>query len=123
MFGSERPDYAFRMTRCGRILALFFGLWLALAPAIIAVPAAAMSIPMSTCDDADAGDCDACPDADVDREVCAFICLSAAQFALPAEKFRLDAVFGDGHRRGNGPPPSGRLSTPEPAPPKLHSLL
>jgi len=123
MFGSERPDYDFRMTWCGRILALFFGLWLTLAPAIIAVPAAAMTFPMSTCDDAGTGGCDACPDAKADREVCAFICLSAAQFTLPAEKFRLDAVFGDVHWRGNGPPPSGRLSTPDPAPPKFLPLL
>ena len=107
-----------------RIITLFLGLWVALAPAVFAVPAAAMTLQMSISDDAGSGCCDGCPDADADCNVCALMCLNLVPFATIAEHGKLGtAVLHDDHWPGRDLALLGRVSTPEPAPPKPISLL
>jgi len=106
-----------------RFFALLLGLWIALAPAVFAVPATAMSIQTSMSDDARSGGCDACPEGDAARGICELMCLNATLFAITTEPGRLVVDFDGIHRPGRHPAMLGRLSTPDPAPPKAVSLL
>jgi hypothetical protein len=105
-----------------RFIALLLGAWVALAPAMFAVPAAAMSVQTSMSDDAGSGGCDACPEGDVDRGICVLMCFNATLLATIAEPGKLDSGFDDSHEPGHHPALLGRLSTPDPAPPKAVSL-
>ena len=116
-----------------RIIVLFLGLWVALAPAVIAVPTAAMTMQMSMSDEGDksndtgdtgSGCCDGCPDADTDRNVCASKCLNIVSLAIIAGLGKLDpAAFHDDQWTARDLILSGRSSAPDPAPPKPISLL
>ena len=113
-----------------RIIALFLGLWVALAPAMYAVPAAAMTPQMIMSDDgddsADAGSncCDGCPDTAADRAVCALMCLNLVSFTAIADQGKPGRVFfREDHWPGRDQALSGFLSTPDPTPPKLISHL
>ena len=106
-----------------RFFALLLGLWLALAPAMFAVPATAMSLQTSMTDDAGSGGCDACPQDDAARGICLLMCLNATLLAVTTEPDRLVANFGGIHQPARHPAMLGRLSTPDPAPPKAVFLL
>lgn len=101
-----------------RLSALVLGLWIALAPAVIAVPAAAMTTQASMSDDVGEDGCDACLDMDVDQGLCAFVCASAAFVALAPESGKWTAG------REQVPVPASRTlllgqpPTLDPAPPK-----
>lgn len=117
---AEPPsDYNFLMNAqpAFRVSALLLGIWLALTPAILAVPATGMIYHAGMTEDA-ARDCEPCPDTGMDREVCAFICLSAPPFAAPHETDDLLAAAGVRHRNKADSSWFGRLFTPDPAPPK-----
>ncbi len=105
-----------------RFIALFLGLWVVLAPAIFAIPAAAMAAQTSMSDDTGSGGCDGCPQGDADRSVCALMCLNLALFAITAESSELPTELGSGHDPGRYPTLLGRVSTPDTAPPKPVSL-
>ena len=109
--------------KANRIFAVFLGVWVALAPVMFAVPAAAMSVQTSMSDDAGPGGCDACPDNDAARDICKLMCLNALPLATITEQSRLDTDFDCLHRPGRHPAMLGRLSIPDPAPPKTVSLL
>jgi len=106
-----------------RIFVLFLGLWVALAPVVYAVPAAAMAAQTDLSDDAGPGGCDNCPKGDAERGICTLMCLNAVQFATTVEPGNLHSEFGNGHEPGHHPALLGRLLTPDPIPPKPVSLL
>jgi hypothetical protein len=106
-----------------RFFALLLGLWVALAPAMFAVPATAMSVQTSMTDDAGSGGCDACPEDVAARGICLLMCLNAMLLAITTEPGRLVTDFDGIHRPGRHPAMLGCLSTPDPAPPKAVSLL
>lgn len=118
-------DYISRMMvwTGNRFLVLLLGLWVALAPALYAVPAAAMTAQISMSDDGASGGCDDCPEGDMERGLCALMCLNAVQFATTTEPGKLHGKFGSDHEPRHHPALLGRLSTPDPAPPKPVSLL
>lgn len=101
-----------------RIIALFLGFWVALAPAAIVIPAAAMTLQMSMADDARTDGCDGCPDADADLGACALMCLNAALLATTVDSGKLVTVFKDCHWPRRHPTLLGHFSTLDPAPPK-----
>jgi hypothetical protein len=114
-----RPVYtpSMRAPRSAQSCLFIVGIWLALAPAIVAMPAATAS-PMSMADRVgDDGD-GRCPDMDKDRASCAFTCLGAAYFVAAPEPVKLTAIPRDGIWLGHVPVLAGRQATPEPGPPR-----
>lgn len=109
--------------RFGRLGVLLLGLWVALAPAVFAVPAAAMTLHTTIAGDAGAGDCDGCSQPEQDKDVCALMCLNAALSAVPVDPCKLPALGSDDGRPARHPALAGRLPIPEPAPPKAVSPL
>jgi hypothetical protein len=105
-----------------RIFALFLGVWVALAPAMFAVPAAAMSAQTSMSDDAGFNECDDCPEGDADRSICTLMCFNATLLATVLERGKLSPIAREEYRPARHPALLGRLSTPDPAPPKAISL-
>jgi hypothetical protein len=106
------------------MIALLLGLWVAFTPAVFAVPAAAMTVQMSTSNDAGSECCDNCPDTGADRNGCALVCLNVSPFATVAEHDNPSpGVFHMDHRLGRSLALSGRFSPPDPAPPKSVSRL
>jgi hypothetical protein len=106
-----------------RFIRLFLGLWLALAPAIFAIPAAAMSFQTNTSDDAGFYECDGCPEDDADRSICALECFNATLLGIMLERGTLTPITCGGCQPARHPAMLGRLSTPDPAPPKAVFLL
>jgi hypothetical protein len=106
-----------------RFFALFLGFWVALAPAVFALPAAAITVQTGMSDDAGPGGDDCCPEEDMERGLCALMCLNTAQFATMEDLGKLAGRFGSGHELGHHPALFGRLLTPDPAPPNPVSLL
>ncbi len=102
-----------------RIIALFLGLWMALAPAGFAVPAAAMTAQTGMSDGAGSGECDGCSENVVERGLCALMCLNAALVASAVQPDKLITDFGDCHEPGRHAPMLGRLTRPDPAPPRI----
>jgi hypothetical protein len=102
---------------------LLLGLWVALAPAVFAMPAAAMTVHTTIAGDADADGCEGCTEPEQDRRICALICLNAAQSAVLAEPGKLPAQVHDGREPPGQPVLAGRLPAPEPTPPKAVSPL
>jgi hypothetical protein len=103
-----------------RLLALSLGLWVALAPAIIAMPAAAMGSQMSMSGDA-AVDCNDCPDmprSNMDGAFCALVCCGPAFLAFVPESVKLAAIRIKLHWFRVDPLFLGRSLRPDPAPPK-----
>jgi hypothetical protein len=106
-----------------RIAALFLALWVALAPAVFAVPAAAMMSQMSMSSDPNSDGCDSCPDANANRSVCALVCVNAFLLATQAQFGNLvPVVFRDDHPLSRDLARSGRTVTPDPPPPKLFAV-
>jgi len=106
------------------MIALFLGLWVAFTPAVFAVPAAAMTMQMSMSTDVASDCCDNCPDTDANRNSCTSICLSVSLVATMAEHDNPSpAAFHMDYRPGRPLVLSGRLSPPDPAPPKSVSRL
>ena len=106
-----------------RIIALLLGLWLALAPAVFVMPAAAMTLHMGMSSDSVAGGCDGCPEANTDGGFCALMCLNAALVATTTAGGELSHIS-----RGEHWPPHrlvfvDHLATPDPGPPKPVFLL
>jgi hypothetical protein len=64
-----------------RMIALFLGFWIALAPALFASPAAGLTLQMSMVHDVGANDCDCCSDAKPNRDLCASMCVNVLHFA------------------------------------------
>jgi hypothetical protein len=63
------------------MIALFLGLWIALAPALFAAPAAGLTLQMSTVHVGGSNDCDCCSDAKHNRDLCASMCANVLPFA------------------------------------------
>jgi hypothetical protein len=103
-----------------QIVALILGLWLALAPAISAVSAVRMTASMSMLGESQSGHCQ---DTDGKSSACALMCMNASSFAMtePCE-WRADVVR-DQYLPGRHLALSGRVSTPDPPPPKSIALL
>jgi hypothetical protein len=109
--------------KANRIFAVLLGLWIALAPAVFAVSATTMPVQTSMSNDARPGACDACPEGDAERGICVLMCLNAALLAITTEPGGMVAGFGAIHQPARHAALRGRLSTPDPAPPKAVSLL
>lgn len=106
-----------------RILALFLGVWIALAPAVFAMPDAAMSLQTSMSDDAGFHICDGCPKDDADQSICSLMCFNATLLVAVLERGTLSPIAREEYRPARHPALLGRLSTPDPAPPKAVFLL
>ncbi|MFQ5625567.1 MAG: hypothetical protein ACE5FM_02820 [Methyloligellaceae bacterium] len=84
---------------------------------MFAVPAAAMPVQTSMSDDAGSGGCDACPEGDAERTV-----VMIPELATVLERGKLSPIAREEYRTARHPALLGRLSTPDPAPPKAVSL-
>lgn len=103
-----------------RIVALALGLWIAFAPALLAVPIAPTAMQMSMSDGAGSGDCNGCPDAGMDRNICAAMCANALLFAIVSERGNQGpVVFRAVDWPGLYLPLTGRFLVPDPGPPRL----
>lgn len=80
-----------------RLGIFLLGLWVALAPAVYAMPMAAMMQQTGLAGDADPGDCEGCPDPDEDRALCAQLCMIASVVAVPAEGAHFRAAVHEVH--------------------------
>ncbi len=106
-----------------RFFRLLLGLWVALAPAIFAVPATALPVQTSMSGDAGFNECDRCPEDEADSRICTLMCFNATLLATVLERGKLSSIVGEEYRPARHPALLGRLSTPDPAPPKVVSLL
>lgn len=100
------------------ILLLLLGLWFALAPALYAMPAAAMMAPDGIAMDSGSDGCSGCPDLDDDAAGCAQLCLAAAAFAIFPDSGRLLAAAHGCCLPARHSALAGFYSGPDPAPPK-----
>jgi len=106
-----------------RIFVLLLGVWVALAPAMFAVPAAAMPVQTSMSGDTGFNECDLCPENEADRSICTLMCFNATLLATLLERGKLSYIAHEEYQPARHPALLGRLSTPDPAPPKVVSLL
>jgi hypothetical protein len=108
-------------TQC-RILALVLGIWAALAPAVLVVPAAAMASQTSMAGEPRSGGCDGCPDTGPDPRNCVPMCLHVLPLATIAGNAAPAAMIGHDPWEAPRPAHSGRASGPELPPPKSVSI-
>jgi hypothetical protein len=106
-----------------RIISLFLGLWMALAPAIFVVPATAMTLQMSVFGDANSGDCDCCRDGHANNIICMQACMNAFPFAAAAQYGSLvPMVMHNDHSAERDIVRSGHAFAPDPPPPRPVAL-
>lgn len=105
-----------------RIVALCLGLWLALAPAVILGPAAAMTIQMGLSDTA-TGTPDCCPGGEQGRDACAPACMSTIPLTILPKQDALSLfVMRDRPALQGGVAVLGHVAAPDPPPPKTFIL-
>jgi len=105
-----------------RIIALFLGLWIVLAPPVFVMPAAAMTLHVGMSSGAGPGGCDGCPDNVTDGGICALMCLNAALAATATVGGELSHISQDERWPVRHLTFAGRLAAPDPGPPKSVSL-
>ena len=109
------------MLRANRCLSLLLGFMVAIAPAVLAVPATAMTLQMSMSGDAGSGDC--CPGAKADGAACPMICANALSHAtMPAPVSLVFQAFGKELWRSAFLPLPDHPRPPDPPPPKSATL-
>jgi hypothetical protein len=101
-----------------RIIALFLGLWIALAPALFSAPAAGLTLQMSMVHDVGSDDCDCCSDAKHNRDLCASMCANVLSLATLESDDLVSIAFHDGYALRRELIPSGRAISPDPPPPR-----
>lgn len=112
-----------RNRTANRVLALMLGLWVALAPAMLAAPAAGMNAQMNMSESNGSGDCNGCPDAGMAQDACASMCANALPFVTMPDIGRMVPVdFRPIDWPGGYSPLVGRILTPEPGPPRSITL-
>lgn len=101
-----------------RILALALGIWIAIAPVMLVVPAA-VAMPISMSDGAASGDCTGCPDAGMNRNLCAMMCANILNFVLvPKQDIAGPVVFQFIDWPERDSQLTGRNTVPDPGPPR-----
>ncbi len=102
-----------------RTIALALGVWIAIAPAMLVVPAAPIAMQMSMSAGAAPGDCNGCPDATMDRNICVMMCANTLNFALfPEQDVARPVVFQFIDWPVRHLPLTGRDLVPDPGPPR-----
>jgi len=106
-----------------RIIVLILGLWFAIAPAMIAVSTESMAAQISMANSAGSGDCNDCPDAGMDRDICALMCANALTFAIVSENANAGpVVFQINDWPVHHLSLTGRNLVPDPGPPRSVQL-
>jgi hypothetical protein len=105
-----------------RIIVPLLGLWIAIAPALLAVPAAGLTLQMSMVDDADPDHCGCCSDAKPNRDLCASMCVTALPFATLRSDDLVAIAFHDDYALGRELTRSSRKIPPDPPPPRSFAL-
>jgi hypothetical protein len=100
------------------MLALFLGLWIALAPALVAAPAAGLTSQMSMVHVLASDKCDCCSDAQPNRELCASMCVNVLPFATLQFDHLVSITFHDAYALRRELTPSSRTISPDPPPPR-----
>jgi hypothetical protein len=100
------------------MIALFLGLWIALAPALFAAPAAGLTLQMSTVHVGGSNDCDCCSDAKHNRDLCASMCANVLPFATLESDDLVSIAFHDDYALRRELIPAGRAISPDPPPPR-----
>jgi hypothetical protein len=101
-----------------RIIALFLGLWIALAPALFAAPATGLTLQMSIVHNVGSDDCDCCSDAKPNRDFCASMCANVLPFATSESDHLVSITFHDEYALRRELTPSSRAISPDPPPPR-----
>jgi hypothetical protein len=105
-----------------RIIAVLVCLWMALLPALLAIPAAAMAHQMEAAEVTGAADCDCCDDTQMHGTSCAVICLNTwTAMAITAPADIVTVAFGDDIVPARAPTLIESCRAPDPPPPKLRS--
>jgi hypothetical protein len=105
-----------------RIMTLFLALWVVIAPAVLAAPAAATTAHMSATADPASGDCDCCPNSTIDKHLCPFACLNSMAFAITPKPGGAAVIRSIPDKwRDSNLALDGRSDRPEPPPPKSSS--
>lgn len=100
------------------IIALFLGLWFALAPALFAAPTAGLALQMSMIDNVGSDDCDCCSDAQPNRDLCASMCVNVFPFATLETDHMFSIIFHEDYALRRELTPSSRTISPDPPPPR-----
>jgi hypothetical protein len=100
------------------MIALFLGLWIALASALTAAPAAGLTLQMSAGHVGVSNDCDCCYDAKHNGDLCASMCANVLTFATLESDDLVFIVFHDDYPLKRELIPSGRAISPDPPPPR-----
>jgi hypothetical protein len=102
-----------------RIIALFLGLWIAVAPVAAAAPAAAMTANMSMSDDGGAGGFDDCPGKGMPSNDCVQFCANVLFVGIaPGDSGLILAVTGGDLQPGPRRTLNGQFPVPDPGPPR-----
>lgn len=104
------------------MIALFLGLWIALAPALVAAPAG-LTLQMSMVhnvgsDDCGSDDCGCCSDGQTNRDLCASICVNVLPFAALQSDHFVSIASRDDYALNRELTPSSRAILPDPPPPR-----
>ena len=121
MSAARAPRIQFSaMNRAYHCLAVFLALVVAVAPAVLAAPAASMTLQMTML--GDSGDC--CPDANGNHTVCPVTCVNSLTLAtIPDQPSIIVRAFGHGSWQSGSLAMTDRRRPPDPPPPKSASLL
>jgi hypothetical protein len=100
------------------MIALFLGLWIALAPALSTAPAAGLMLQINMVHVVGSGGCDCCSDAKHNRDLCASMCVNVLPFATLELDDLVCIVFHDEYALRRELIPAGRAISPDPPPPR-----
>jgi hypothetical protein len=101
-----------------RIIALFLGLWIGLAPALMSAPAASMTVQMAHTPDTTSGDCDCCHGTKPNRTLCFLMCASISPLAAVQCTNLIPPAIDDEFSPEPAAVLTSRIAAPDPPPPR-----
>jgi hypothetical protein len=101
------------------MIGLFLGLWIALASALFAAPAAGLTLQMSAVHVGASNDCDCCSDVKYKPgDLCASMCANVLPVATLESDDLVCIAFHDEYALRRELIPAGRAISPDPPPPR-----
>jgi hypothetical protein len=100
-----------------RIIALFLGLCITLAPALFAAPAG-LTLQMSTVHVVASDKCDCCSGAQLNRDLCASMCVNVFPFATLESDHLVSITLHEDYALRHELTPASLAISPDPPPPR-----
>jgi len=101
-----------------RVIALFLGLWIGLAPALLIAPAAAVTLQTAEVQDTKSGHCDCCPESRPSLGLCILMCSNVPLFMTTPSKGLVRLARDNDYSTELKTMMVGWIAPPDPPPPR-----